>query len=204
MCQNLTNPLALGDMRTALSVALHEWVAEDVEPPASRFPTVAGGGLVASNALAFPDVPGVTYSGSYNPLRVADHRSLPPMQGDAYTVLVGRVDADGNMVDGVRHPNLAAPIGDAHRLEPAAGGLCGRGAVRRRRIVHSLCSHGDGAACVRRPASRRSRRATGTTAPTCRRSPRRRKRSCASACCCPSDADRIVALARRSGAATQQ
>ena len=26
-------------------------------------------------------------------------------------MLVGRVDADGNMVDGVRHPNLAAPIG---------------------------------------------------------------------------------------------
>jgi hypothetical protein len=26
-------------------------------------------------------------------------------------VLVGRVDADGNMTNGIRHPNLAAPVG---------------------------------------------------------------------------------------------
>ena len=64
-----------------------------------------------ADGLGFPEIPGVTYSGSYNPLRLADHRSLPPMYGDAYTVLVGRVDADGNMVDGVRQPNLAAPVG---------------------------------------------------------------------------------------------
>ena len=53
----------------------------------------------------------MTYTGSYNPLHLHDHRSLPPTRGAAYTVLVGRTDADGNMIDGVRHPNLAAPIG---------------------------------------------------------------------------------------------
>ncbi len=111
ICQNLSNPLALAPTRTALSVALYEWVANRVEPPPSRFPTVAGGGLVPAGGLGFPGIPGVTYSGSYNPLHLADHRSLPPMYGDAYTVLVGRVDADGNMADGVRHPNLAAPVG---------------------------------------------------------------------------------------------
>ncbi len=111
LCQNLTNPLALADTRAALDLALYEWVAKGVEPPPNRFPTVAGGGLVAASTLPFPDIPGVTYSGSYNPLHVADHRAMPPMQGDAYTVLVGRIDADGNMVNGVRHPNLAAPIG---------------------------------------------------------------------------------------------
>ena len=51
------------------------------------------------------------------------------MQGDAYTVLVGRTDADGNMVDGVRHPNLAAPIGthtgwNLRRSGFAAGAQC--------------------------------------------------------------------------------
>jgi hypothetical protein len=51
------------------------------------------------------------YSGSVNPLRVLDHRTIPPTEGAAYPVLVGRVDADGNMLDGVRHPNLAAPLG---------------------------------------------------------------------------------------------
>ena len=111
MCQNLSNPLALSQMRAALSVALYEWAANGVEPPPSRFPTIAGGGLVSASEIDFPDIPGVTYSGSYNPLHLADHRSLPPMYGDAYPVFVGRIDADGNMVDGVRHPDLAAPVG---------------------------------------------------------------------------------------------
>ena len=129
MCQNPSNPLALGQIRTALSVALHEWVTGGVEPPPSRFPTVAGGGLVSAGDLDFPDIPGVTYSGSYNPLHLADHRSLPPMYGDAYAVLVGRTDADGNMVDGVRHPNLAAPIGthtgwNLRRAGFGEGGQC--------------------------------------------------------------------------------
>ena len=129
MCQNLSNPLALAQTRAALSVALYEWVANGVEPPPSRFPTVAGGGLVSANELGFPDIPGVTSSGSYNPLHLADHRSLPPMYGDAYPVLVGRIDDDGNMVDGVRHPNLAAPVGtytgwNLRRAGFGEGGQC--------------------------------------------------------------------------------
>ena len=111
LCQNLNNPLALGQTRLALSVALYEWVVHGTEPPPSRFPTVASGGLVAATAVRFPDLPGVTYSGSYNPLHLLDHGTMPPTRGDAYTVLMARIDADGNMTDGVRHPNLAAPIG---------------------------------------------------------------------------------------------
>lgn len=130
MCQNLSNPLAMAQTRTALSVALYDWVANGVEPPPSQFPTLRGGGLVPADGLGFPEIPGVTYSGSYNPLRLADHRSLPPMYGDAYTVLVGRVDADGNMVDGVQHPSLAAPVGtftgwNLRRDGFAEGAQCG-------------------------------------------------------------------------------
>ena len=111
ICQNLNNPLALGQIRLALSVALYEWVVNGAEPPVSRFPTVENGGLVAPEKTGFPKIPGATYSGSYNSLHFHDHRFLPPQDGDAYTVLVGRVDADGNMVDGVRHPNLVEAIG---------------------------------------------------------------------------------------------
>ena len=111
ICQNLNNPLALGQIRLALSVALYEWVAHGVEPPASRFPTVENGGLVPAARVGFPEIPDVEYTGSYNRLHLHDYRSLPPADGEAYTVLLGRVDADGNMVDGVRHPNLFAPIG---------------------------------------------------------------------------------------------
>jgi hypothetical protein len=110
-CQNLSNPMPLAPIRTAITVALYDWVAKGVEPPPSRFPTVANGGLVAPRDVRFPRIPGVTYTGSVNPLRLNDHSSIPPKQGDAYTVLVGQVDADGNMTHGVRHPDLAVPIG---------------------------------------------------------------------------------------------
>jgi len=111
ICQNLSNPMNLSAIRTALTVALYEWVAKGVEPPASRFPTVGEGGLVAPGKLGFPTIPGVTYTGSVNGLALFDHATVPPRAGDAYTVLVGRVDTDGNMIDGVRHPDLSVPIG---------------------------------------------------------------------------------------------
>jgi len=111
ICQNLNNPMGLRAVRTALSVALFEWVSDGKEPPESRFPTVGNGGLVSAEASGFPTVPGVDYSGSYNPLHLLDHRTQPPTVGPAYTVLVGRVDEDGNMTDGVLHPNLSVPVG---------------------------------------------------------------------------------------------
>jgi len=110
-CHNLSNPMPLAPIRTAITVALYEWVAKGVEPPVSRFPTVGNGGLVAPRDVRFPRIPNVTYTGSVNGLRLNDHSTIPPKQGDAYTVLVGQVDADGNMTHGVRHPDLAVPVG---------------------------------------------------------------------------------------------
>ena len=111
ICQNLRNPLAMSQIRLALSSALYEWVAEGIEPPASRFPSRVNHGLVAAASAGFPEIPGLTYSGSYNPLHHRDHSTVPPKEGAPYTVLVGRVDADGNMTHGIRHPNLVAPVG---------------------------------------------------------------------------------------------
>jgi len=111
ICKNFNNPLALGQIRVALSVALYEWVEGVIEPPPSNFPMVSRDGLVKAEDIDFPDIPGVDYSGSYNPLHLYDHRSAPPTRGDAYTVLVARTDVDGNMIAGVRHPNLSVPIG---------------------------------------------------------------------------------------------
>ncbi len=130
MCQNLNNPLALRQTRLALTVALYQWVVDGTAPPPSRFPTLENGGLVSPDAAGFPRMPGVTYSGSYNPLNFQDHRSLPPVEGDAYAVFVGRVDADGNMRDGILHPNLTAPIGthtgwNLRREGFAEGAQCG-------------------------------------------------------------------------------
>lgn len=128
-CQNLGNPMSISAVRVALSVDLYEWVANGIEPPASRFPTVSNGGLVPPETLAFPDIPGATYSGTYNPLALMDYATVPPVAGKPYTVLVGRVDKDGNMIDGVRNPNLQAPIGTFTGWNPrsegfAEGDLC--------------------------------------------------------------------------------
>lgn len=110
-CEYPNSPMSLSESRAALTVALYEWVAHGTLPPDSRFPTVENGGLVPAEHLGFPEIPGVEYTASYNPLRLRDYTTLPPESGRAYTVLVGRVDADGNMVDGIRHPTLQAPLG---------------------------------------------------------------------------------------------
>jgi len=111
ICQNLNNPMSLRDIRTALTVALYEWVVKGISPPASRYPTAESGGLAPPRDSGFPSIPGVKFSGSINRLAQHDYGSLPPTEGREYTVLVGRVDADGNMLDGVRHPDLQVPIG---------------------------------------------------------------------------------------------
>lgn len=129
ICENPGNPLPLRDVRTALTIALYEWIADGREPPASRFPKATDGGLVAPADLEFPSIPGVRYPGSVNGLRFLDRGTMPPTEGGEYTVLVGRVDADGNMVDGIRHPDLAVPIGtytgwNLRRAGFAEGDLC--------------------------------------------------------------------------------
>jgi hypothetical protein len=111
ICQNENSPIPRAEIRRALTLALYQWIADGTEPPPSRFPTVTLGTLVAPASLGFPSIPGVTFSGSHNPLRRNDHRVYPPLQGSGYIVLTGRVDTDGNMLAGVRHPHLEAPIG---------------------------------------------------------------------------------------------
>ncbi|MQA90315.1 MAG: hypothetical protein GEU90_08770 [Gemmatimonas sp.] len=111
VCQNLNNPMPLAQIRRAVTIALYDWITDGTPPPPSRFPTVSGGELVPAESVDFPAIPDVTYSGSYNPLRLREPTEVSAESEEEYTVLVGQIDADGNMIGGVRHPNLAAPIG---------------------------------------------------------------------------------------------
>ena len=111
ICQNLNSPIALAQIRRALTVALYKWVVDGTEPPPSRFPTVPLGTLVVPTEVGFPNIPDVTFTGSHNPLRRNNYDVFPPLQGGGYVVLAGRVDPDGNMLGGIRHPNLVVPIG---------------------------------------------------------------------------------------------
>jgi len=110
------NRLDYGSLNRALLVALQEWVSRGTPPPASRFPRTGEGTLVPPSpetGLAFPDIPGMRYTGLVNGLCELDYSQQPPrpIAGHEYPVLVPKVDADGNEVAGIRLPDVAVPLG---------------------------------------------------------------------------------------------
>jgi hypothetical protein len=87
----------------ALLVALDDWVAKGVEPPATRTPTLRDGTLVEPDKIGFPAIAGAAVAKATN-------RIAPPSHARAYRTLVSRVDADGNEVAGIRLPDIAVPL----------------------------------------------------------------------------------------------
>jgi hypothetical protein len=94
----------------ALFHGLNEWVANDIAPPASRYPTVARGELVERSAYKFPPLPNAKYTGAFSIRRYFDFSHEPPKTLGTYPALVPQADADGLMLGGVRHPFVAAPL----------------------------------------------------------------------------------------------
>ena len=144
--QQFVNPLPAGDVLRALMVAMDLWVTQGVSPPPSQYPRVGNGTLVRPdrNSTSFPSIPGVRYQGLHNRQLFLDygpHISRgrmdihPPRQigNGAYTILVPKVDRDGNDVAGIRLPVVQVPIGtyagwnlQPRRLaEDELGGLLG-------------------------------------------------------------------------------
>jgi hypothetical protein len=122
--QQKINPLPAGDVLRALMVAMDGWVTQGLRPPASQYPKVNDGTLVRSGrrSTGFPSIPGVRCTGLHNRQLFLDYGSKiwrgridvhPPRPAGkgAYTVLVPKVDADGNDVAGIRLPALQAPHG---------------------------------------------------------------------------------------------
>jgi hypothetical protein len=105
----------------ALLLDLDAWIRSDVEPPASRYPTVAGGDLLPRGSVTFPAVRSLAFPAYMPPVwrmefgpdwassRVITNE--PPRLGAPYPLLVPRVNADGNDEGGVRLPEIAAPLG---------------------------------------------------------------------------------------------
>src|SRR5215471_2810899 len=123
--QQRVNPLPAGDVLRALMLALDLWVTQGITPPPSRYSIVGDGTLVRPDrkSSSFPKIRGVRYQGLHNRQLFLDYGSHisrgqmdvhPPRQignGAAYTILVPRVDHDGNDVSGIRLPIVQVPIG---------------------------------------------------------------------------------------------
>jgi hypothetical protein len=124
--QQLANPLPAGGVLRALIVAMDLWVTQNVPPPPSRYPNVKDGTLVRPDqrSVRFPKIPGVRFAGLHNHQVFLDYgRRLdrgwidihPPKQiqigAGAYTILVPKVDNDGNDIAGIRLPAVQAPLG---------------------------------------------------------------------------------------------
>jgi len=84
---------------------MHEWTAKDTPPPASQYPRLKDGTLVAAREARFPAIPGVadptTITG---PARVVGKRPV------ALPHLVPKVDSDGIEMAGIRGPELVVPL----------------------------------------------------------------------------------------------
>jgi hypothetical protein len=118
--QNLPNPNPYQWIFRALLVSMEQWIRDGKEPPASRYPRMAAGELVALDRLKFPAIPGVilpkimhlAYPANYGP----EFRTKgivtqePPEIGKPYPMFVPQVDQDGNDIAGVHMPEIQAPL----------------------------------------------------------------------------------------------
>jgi hypothetical protein len=112
VCQQPGNPNQWAPYVRAIGIALDDWVTKGFAPPPSQYARVADGTLVQPGHDGFPAIPGVNYTGWYNPVAVLDKSVLPnmPIPGESYTVLVPRMDADGNDASGVRSIDVQVPV----------------------------------------------------------------------------------------------
>ena len=126
-CMLPANPNPEADQMRALRSALADWVVRGVEPPASRYPRLDKGQLVAatSKAIGFPAIPGSPApDGVVNPVLEYDFGSDfrysdlagaislgPPAVRRTLPTLVPVVNADGNETAGVPSVLLEAPLG---------------------------------------------------------------------------------------------
>lgn len=99
--QQAENPVEYWWTMRALLTAMDRWVRQGTPPPASQYPKLADGTLVASTQVAFPSL-----------LGVASPRSIPGARlGEtALPLLVAQVDEDGNERAGIRTPEIAVPV----------------------------------------------------------------------------------------------
>jgi len=110
-CQQPQNPNQWAPYVRDVGIMLDDLVTRGIAPPASRYARIDDGTLV-STVGNFPAIPGVTYTGWYNPVDELDKSVLPnmPIPGESYTILVPKNNADGNSTSGVLTLDVQVPV----------------------------------------------------------------------------------------------
>jgi hypothetical protein len=117
--QQPQSSLAIKYFWRSMIANMDAWVRSNTPPPASSYPKIADGTLVALPDYAFPAIPGVNRPHEANGAYHLDFGSnwrngilslQPPKVSDPFPVLVPQADADGNERDGVRLPEITAPL----------------------------------------------------------------------------------------------
>jgi Alpha/beta hydrolase domain len=135
------NPVPHTETVNALRVHFRNWVMRGVEPPASRWPTLAQGTLVPANkqSIGFPSLPGLRSSipepdfimpvmdydwgpqfNAQDGSGIASH--APPAIRSVLPMFAPKVDPDGNELGGVPVVLLDAPLGTYLGWNVTAGG----------------------------------------------------------------------------------
>ncbi|HEX7272781.1 MAG TPA: alpha/beta hydrolase domain-containing protein [Casimicrobiaceae bacterium] len=136
-CQLPTNPNPFIPGQRALLVALQQWIVNGTEPPPSTYSTLAAGTLVPASSIVAPYVPavGFTVAGlaaqkfyldrgpAFNVADISGVMAEPPVPGGAYSLLVPKVDSDGNDVDGLRDVFMQVPLGTYTGWNPRKAGF---------------------------------------------------------------------------------
>ena len=117
--QQPQSPLPIKFFWRAMVANMDAWVRSNTLPPARSYPKIADGTLVPIENWQFPSLPGVALPHEANAAYRLDFGPhwqdgvltiQPPKVGQAFPVLVPQVDADGNEREGVRLPEMVAPL----------------------------------------------------------------------------------------------
>jgi hypothetical protein len=120
--KNLSNPADYKPFLRALLLALDRWVRDGVPAPASVYPTIRDGTLVAwdEKSTGFPCIPGVDYPQviqqpsywDFGPKWLTEGivDLQPPQARGDYRVLVPRCGDDGNELGCLLPPEVAVPV----------------------------------------------------------------------------------------------
>lgn len=120
-CALPLNPLGRGPGLRALLTAMQDWVANGVEPPSSRYPSLAQGTLVAAADVYPVAIPALGYRSQFARANWVEQAAALPRIAGAYPQFLPRAGIDGNAIAGLRLPQLAAPRATYTGWNPVAG-----------------------------------------------------------------------------------